>query len=60
MSTRWQYLAVNAKADSWFKLYPNADALTELMNKYGAQGWELVCVAGQPPHAQHLLFKRPA
>jgi hypothetical protein len=59
-STRWQYLVVQAKPNRWFKVFPDAEVLAELMNRHGAQGWELVGVAGAPPHAQHLLFKRPA
>lgn len=60
ISTRWQYLVVNAKSNSWFKLFPDAGTFAEILNKHGAQGWELVAVAGAPPHAQHLLFKRPS
>lgn len=57
---RWQYLVVAAKPNRWFKLLPDSEAFSDLLNKHGAQGWELVGVAGHPPHAQHLLFKRPA
>jgi hypothetical protein len=59
MTTRWQYLVVHAKSDRWYKPFPDAGALAEILNRHGAQGWELVGVAGAPPHAQHLLFKRP-
>lgn len=61
MSTqRWQYLVVDAKPNRWFKLFPDAAAFAELLNRHGALGWELVAVAGHPPHGQQLLFKRPA
>ena len=61
MSTqRWQYLAVRVKPARWFQIFPDEAALQETMNRHGAQGWELVAVAGSHPHGQHLLFKRPA
>ena len=37
-----------------------SSAIAEQLNILGAQGWELVTVAGSHPHGQHLLFKRPA
>ncbi len=40
--TRWQYQAVKIDSEGWFGGIANTHKINELLNHYGAEGWELV------------------
>ncbi len=56
MSTRWTYKIVEAKPQF---LGHKPDAVAEVLNQHGLQGWELVSVA-QAGVRLWLYLKKPA
>ncbi len=60
-SERWSYLTVDVKPEGFLSFRPSAEQLTDVLNRHGAQGWELVSTLSsqRPGERVQLLFKRP-
>lgn len=55
MTITWEYLIVDTPTWS----YPQVHRLTQALNEYGAQGWEIVhMVLGDNRLATRVVFKR--
>ncbi|HET6633284.1 MAG TPA: DUF4177 domain-containing protein [Rhodanobacteraceae bacterium] len=64
MSTQWEYKVVKLKPKkpAFFRISPMPDEAeaTDILNREGARGWELVsAVSEAPTRPPHLFFKRP-
>ena len=59
MTNRWTYQVVEIKTDVWGSMKPAL--LQEQVNKWGAQGWELVNVVSPGlASPMYAFFKREA
>lgn len=60
MSQRWIYQVLDTKAD-FLGRHNTPEPLQELLNRHGAQGWELIeFTPGSSWVPQRLIFKKPA
>ena len=63
MNTRWEYKVLTLKSETGFaaafNIMPKDDEATAILNREGAQGWELVGTAFNWGHPSSLFFKRP-
>jgi hypothetical protein len=58
--TRWTYKVVRFKSANFFKLHPDPEEVTDLLNQLGRDGWELVhVVEGHGVPSPVLYLKRP-